>query len=355
MTPNLDPNEADWFAALERPRHFPLRFSVVRGRHPMRWRQLDVRLRVDARPLATLLRSALLGARVYELFSIRRSGDVLRYLWAGWADAPCREPELAHWIVGEERTQGLSFLALDRRFWRPESDWLDDDAGSDQRAWWAQRRTSFWSDLCSECMEIVTRLQAQVRASDDILIRHELALMDSGRHRRDAWPTREQVGALAPAPSPESSLPAELIELIVSTARREDVRGVSCPLADLSLWRALFREQRQRADRTGLAPREALFLAGPQGGLLHLHAEDFGASLFVPFEGAHEADLFVQPSWFHVDMDSAQRAQSIRAGLWGKTCKYFLSPRDHGDFAGDSKLKCGGWVLYGPNVRAPTG
>lgn len=348
MQPMPAPLKPEWLNALERPRHFSVCFSVARGKHPRRWQELDVRLRVDARPLATLLQSALLGARVYELFSLRRAGDVLRYLWAGWADAPCREPEVAHWIQGEEHTEGLPFLTLDRCFWRPESDWLDEDADNGQRAWWAQRRTSLWSDICSECIEIVTKVQSQVRASDDILVRRELALIDAGRHRRDAWPTREQVGALAPAPAAQSSPSAELIELIVSMARREDVHGVSCPFKDLSIWLALFREQLKRADRTGLAPREALFLAGPDGGIPHIHAEDFGASVHVPFEGAHEADLFVQPAWFGIDTDTAQQAQSIRAGLWGKTCKYFLSHRDYGDFAGDSKLKCGDWWLYGP-------
>lgn len=344
------PLRLDWADLLSSARPFELSFYARNNQTPTVWGTEVVSLQVDARPLALLAQSALLGHRVYELFSIQRPGDVLRYLWVRWAGEPSQEWDAATWFEDKENQEGKSFLSLDRRHWRPESDWLDDDAFSATRAWWDHRRTDFWATLCAECLHILTQVQACIRSSPDELIRQELALMDAGQHRRELWPTREQIGALNPAPAADTTLPPELFELILALARQDDVRSVSCPFTDPALWRALAKEQLRRAKAQGLAPRDALFLAGPEGGIPHVQAADWGAAVHIPYEGCCEADLFVQPSWFGIDQDAAHRGGSIRAGLWDRKCLYVLTHRDYGRFAMESTQTVGGWCLYQPEA-----
>lgn len=338
----------DWADLLISARPFELSFYARSGHKPAVWGTQVVPLQVDARPLALLAQSALLGHRVYELFSIQRPGDVLRYLWVRWAGEPSQEWDAATWFKDKENQEGKSFLSLDRRHWRPELDWLDDDAFSATRAWWDHRRTDFWTTLCAECLQIVIQVQACLRSSPDELIRQELALMDAGQHRRDLWPTREQIGGLDPAPAADSTLTPEQFELILTLARQDDVLSVSCPLTDPALWRALAKEQLRRAKVIGLAPQEALFLAGPEGGIPHVQAADWGAAVHIPYEGCCEADLFIQPTWFCVDPDEAQRGGSIQAGLGHRKCRYVITHRDYGQFANDETQAVAGWFFYKP-------
>lgn len=292
LTPNsLPPN---WTEPLSSARPFEISYNVVRSHKPVAWGTEVLPLQVDARPLAVLAQSALLGHRVYELFPIQRPGDVLRYLWVRWAGEPSPDQDAATWFRDMENQEGKSFLRLDRKHWRPESDWLDDDAFNATRAWRNHRRTSFWATLCVEYLDIVTQVQTHIRSSPDELIRQELALMDAGQHRRDLWPTREQIGALESAPAADTALPPELFELILALAR-QDVRSVSCPFTDPALWRALAQEQLRRAKAQGLAPQDALLLAGPEGGIPHVRAEDWGGCRSHPLRGLLRG-RFVHPA-----------------------------------------------------------
>lgn len=322
-------------------------------------------LEIDWRPLAVLAEAAALGHRLYEFMHLERPGDLLRYGWVREVDFG---PELAahvsasvkfidrHDFETGKSPLALPFTTFDACFWRQESGWLDDEMG-DLKQTWVQYRTANLRPVELDSMfGFVRAAQARLRSNPEPLLRHELALIDSRTHARDYWAHWERVDFRAKVPVAESTLDSGLVELIVSLARRADVRSISCPFKDRVLWRALVWQQIQRARIAGVAPREALLLAGPDSGLSDAIAEDWGGDIHIPWEGTHDGDLFIKPGSYSFDRLSAQTAGTVRAGLYERAHRYALVEGDLGEFPRDERVRCGGWTLYRFGVvKAPRG
>jgi hypothetical protein len=119
------------------------------------------------------------------------------------------------------------------------------------------------------------------------------------------------------------------------------------PHADYALWRGLVSEQVKRAAAEGVAPQEALFLAGPDSGAPYVPAADWGGELHIPYEGACDADVFVLPDWHGWDRISAAYAKSAIAGVPNHKCrKVLISARDLGQFEAEERVTCDGWFVY---------
>lgn len=167
-------------------------------------------------------------------------------------------------------------------------------------------------------------------------------------------------------------LTAELQDAILRLATTASIRSISCPFDDFVLWEGLLREQVRRAKASGLAPQQALFLAGPDSGIpgitppRYIDDEDDGTSpatadprtgklapdmwggcVHIPFEGACEADLFILPGWHRVfpERMSAPGAK-LSDLLAGKRCNYLLCDRSLGEIPGATRQEVAGWTLY---------
>lgn len=203
--------------------------------------------------------------------------------------------------------------------------------------------------------DLVRRLQARLREIDDILLQHELGLIDQMRHRKDYQADIERTAQLEVGPPAATTLHSELFDLITTLARRDDIQSISCPLDDYALWRVLVAEQVHRAQRTGLPPQLALGLSGPEGGLPLVADRDWGGDVHIPYEGACEGDLFINPGWHKFDPDAADRRGSLRAGTGGKCGTYFLVRRDYGELKCATRTSYGNWVLYQARNPLPPG
>lgn len=318
---------------------------------------LPFRIHVDARPLAALAQSACVGHRLYEFMTIRRQGDVLRYLWIYLTDVPDDVLKSIRSSVKFQRRFSredistlteLPFVEFDRCFWRQESDWLDDDMSDVHHCWIGHRHSGHWERMSSVLLDAVRAIQSSLRQSAKGLTQHEISLIDRGAHRRDCWAHRELVGRPFEPPRAETSLPPALLDMIAELVRQPDVNSVSCSIKDYALWRVLALEQLQRSKARGVAPQDALFLAGPDGGIPNVVPKDWGTDIHIPWEGACAGDLFEVPDWFTFHFDEAAAKGTVRGGIGLRECKYVLSRTPLGTFENDVSTVCNGWTIYKP-------
>lgn len=324
------------------------------------WKKRHLTLQVDARALGALAESAARGHRLYEFMRLERLGDILRYWWVEASDVGVEfiERVNARMSVAErirfrqgESSLALPFIVLDACFWRQELRWTDPDADELDRVWVDYRQRNPEQAILEVMLSIVQAAQVRLRASAKALQAHELALIDARRHSRDRWPKLAPVAFGCSVPAACTHLNAGLFEAIVSLARRDEVRSLSCSFDDPILWQELVWVQVQRAQRENCASSEALLLAGPDGGLSHFEADDRGGDIHIPYEGARDADVFVKPQWYAFDERLARSSGSVYAGLHEKAHRYALMEGYFGEFRDDECVRIGDWSLYRLGVR----
>lgn len=333
---------------------------------------------VDAGPLAKLIEDAGEGRRVYELLSIERPGDVLHYLWVR---VPARSSSQSMPLVRQRNAIvdnlfmdpigefcELGFVEFDKCY-----PLLGDNTNADADLWRQYLNTEVWRQYPTELMTWVRRAQEALKLCNDYLIQHEIALMRRGRHHLDFSPNVPRIrdresGQLTLAQmSAAENLPAALFDLIVTLAKRADVRSVACPFQNYWLWRELVAEQVRRAKEIGAEPQKALRLSGPDDGIpfvssySHRPYLEWGGEIHIPYEGTCGGDLFIHPKWFGFVPDDARTAPTLsqavfgNAGLAGfKTCKYLLTPwKKLGEIDSATRTEVGDWVLYSATTAQP--
>jgi hypothetical protein len=127
--------------------------------------------------------------------------------------------------------------------------------------------------------------------------------------------------------------------------RRDNVSSVSCSLMDPELWKMLITEQRRCADLTGLPLQHAFGLSGPDGGLEEIPISEWGGQVHIPFEGACEADLFIQSPWNGFLVDKVRDSGKLRWAV-RRQCHYILAIQDYGELACATRTIVGERVLY---------
>lgn len=315
------------------------------------------RIDLNAEPLASIAQSAFRGVGVYEFMSLRRPGDMLRYLRVEVIDIPdlARRRLAALSKIGMREAlgarppaPGLWFTEFDSAFWCRERFWWDEEDEPFVHAWVEFMRSPYWLALCHEFLSLVEGIQARLRDEGDELTQHELSAMARRRHRRDFWPRSESIGTGTPSPSSSVAIPPAVFEMFLKLVAERDVKSVSCCWKDLKIWRALALEQRRRANALGVPPGEALGLAGPDSGLYEVPLEDWDADVHIPYEGCREGDVFVVPTWLRFDLDAAEEDDSVRSGFHGKASRYVISPRPLGTFRRERCHQFGDWAVYVP-------
>lgn len=317
-------------------------------------------IHIDAAPLARLAESAARGYRLYEFMRLNRPGDILRYLWVSTSDLGSQAQQemqgsLRGWWANRQAAKELitelPFSSFDASLWLQEMDWISDDDDGPVRCLWRMHRAGpYWNAKVDGLFALIKQLQIRLRDVRDPLLEYEMSLITSKRHRRDYWALSQAIEYEEVGPQFVSRRDDDLFELICSLARRPDVAGISCPFQDYELWRRLVWEQVTRAERTGLAPREALFLAGPDSGIPFGTARDWGGDIHIPCEGVCEADVLVLPASYAIRKDAAVIAGTVQGGLLGKKFRWLLTQANLGEFPGEQRLKVGDWYLYQPHA-----
>jgi hypothetical protein len=321
------------------------------------WRDCEFVIELDARPLAVLAESAALGSRVYEFLSIRRPGDVLHYLWVRLSTVD--DEVIAHVIERKKANDSyyrhfpdclppvteIGFAELDRYFVRD-----GDDTYPFAGEWRNHRDGRYWWQKADYLLETVVKLQTRLRQTTDFLLQNELRPIEQGRHRYDYEVTVKRRSDVTLEIPLQSELPGDLFQTIANLIKLDTVQSVSCPFTDFALWRLLVTEQVQRAQRLGIAPQKAFTLCGPDSGLRHVSAVDWGGSVHIPYEGVCEGDLFIRPEWRVFRPERAQHGGSLAGALRMAQCQYVLTSKDYGELQTAKRTVIGEWVLYESNL-----
>lgn len=319
----------------------------------------------NANPLRQLIVDASTGQRVYELLSIERPGDLLAYVRVRFLDSNSSEAKHTFERYKTENKNKyldplgesceMAFAGFDACF-----PLQGDDTEAYAQMWRDFVNTAEWREFPTQLLRSVRIAQAVLNQSDDYLVKHEIGLKASGQHYLDFPPTVRRFGWWQTEVPIAHDVPPELFDLIVKNAERPDVRSVSCPFQDYWLWRELVGEQVRRSIEQGVPPQDALRLNGPDGGipLVSNYGRrpdlEWGGEIHIPYEGACDGDLFIQPKWFGFTFEQTRNDPPLRHPEFGnyfrvgqKLCKHLLTPSHNlGDIVAATRTVVGDWVLY---------
>lgn len=153
------------------------------------WRNdpsLPFRVQLHNFPLDHLVADAQEAHRVYELMSIRRPGDVWKYIWVELLDVPPNVRSSCQWRKDEAKDSRkwpdnwLPLTEFDLCFY-----WAMDDTEPESRCWLPEREGSSFKTWAEELFAKIQAAQLTLRQSTDVLVQTELALMDKHCHHLD--------------------------------------------------------------------------------------------------------------------------------------------------------------------------
>lgn len=147
---------------------------------------LPFRVKLHEFPLHHLIADAQEAHRVYELMSIRRPGDVWKYIWVELLDVPPSVHSSRKWRKDEAKDSRkwpdnwLPLTEFDRCFY-----WAWDDTKPESQCWLPEREGPAFKKWAEELFAGVKTAQLAVQQAQDILIQIELAQMAATCHYRD--------------------------------------------------------------------------------------------------------------------------------------------------------------------------
>ncbi len=287
--------------------------------------------------------------RVYELFSIRRPGDIWKYLWVKLIDVPqavvseCERhratknpprvsglPELPHpWSEGQ-----MPLPNFDAMFFR-----CGDDTEPVDDCWLRERESKRVSAYASELFESIKAAQLALSRSKNALLTHEIAALASSVHSKDYEPDLPFMRTSASYETiTRPGRPAVWYEKLRELLRSPDVNTVSMRGGrDYCTVRCLCEEQRVRGNATGLRTGKAFGLRISSDDLKYPSA--WQAEINYHSEGLGPGDLWVE-------LSSGGAPIKDLVEKHGRDSRYFYSARDEGAIADYSCQSGGGWYLY---------
>lgn len=135
-----------------------------------------------------------------------------------------------------------------------------------------------------------------------------------------------------------------MAKLIAELVKRPDVQSVSCPFNNEDLWRLLVQEQIRRQSLSGLHLQHAFGLSGPDGGL-PFDPADWGGYVHIPYEGACDADLFINPDWRGFDLNAGMGSGSLMDVTLNKPCHHLLVKGHHKETDCAKRTQGADWTL----------
>lgn len=303
------------------------------------------RVRLDSSPLGQLIEAAENAHRVYELLLIDRPGDIWAYTSVALDDvppsvydrvararnehAPGREGVGHRWPEAQ-----IPFEIFDRLFY-----WAWDDTEPEDEAWLTHRNSLVMQTFADQLLAIVRAAQSRL-AWNDHLLRHIVARVREGKHsycyldRRAALTKCQE--SIPSEPSHTPSFYKKLGELL----RDGDLASVAYRArGDYRVLRMMATEQRRRAERTGHAGGNALYLSALVDRSIENEAWD--SEIWFFSEGLAHGDLFIEGGGLGVC--TVKELVEVHGRRLGNS---ILSARDEGEITGFDRETGDGWALY---------
>lgn len=141
--------------------------------------------------------------------------------------------------------------------------------------------------------------------------------------------------------------PDTVVSRVLELIQQDDVRSMSCPFNEPTVWRALVAEQRRRAERTGKPPQKAFTLWGPDADFYtgRSPVEAYGGTIHIPFERMFGGDLVLLPTWRNWFGERAEKTGWLSTAI-RCCCYYILTPRDFGEVGFATRTKLCDWIEY---------
>lgn len=309
--------------------HVDLQCHYHRGEtHPFSVELLD-------HALHFLVADAWNAYRVYELFSMRRPGDVWEYLWVRLIDVPERVWTRYRQARLEAQSHSTPSwpentlpLAQFDQFFR----WCWGDTDPEDECWLRAREGATFKAYATRMFTQVCQTQAALRESDDPLIQQEIRALQAVDHPYDyeanipfALTNSRYVSPTRHKRSP--GYYAQLHELLA----RPDLRSVAYHGdKDFQTIRMLCAEQRRRADVSGKRPVDELPICIQSDGVPAVTA--WQAFVMFYSEGLGYGDLYI--------------GEEGLVKMGHPRLRWLLSNHDEGEIRDYQRTAGKGWTFY---------
>lgn len=311
--------------------------------------KIPFHVELDASAIARLIEDAEHAQRVYELFSIRRPGDIWKYVWLRLIELPRRmqaryeearkKLDSRHGAPHPWPESAIPYQAFDAFF---EGYWEDTDP--EESCWLMARRGAAFRQFAVGCLVQVREAQGRLRWAHDPLIRHEISQIDSGEHLYEhRTSTPFQITRRDEPPPARQEFDAGYYKKLKELLLLPEIRSVACrSLGDYETVRLFCTEQRERADRCRQPPGRALVINIIADRVIDTDAWD--AHVRWHSEGLGYGDLFVEHGFGGYSIkELVEEHHRISS-------PFILTTRETGEAIGEiegySREAGDGWVLY---------
>lgn len=287
-------------------------------------------------PLDHLIEDARNAYRVYELFSIRRPGDLWKYLWVRLIDVPDRVWE---WYRSAQKGQAWPDQAIPLRRFDQFFFWCGDDTDPEAECWLRTREGNLFREWVIRRYAQITQAQEILRGSDDPLIQYEIQAIHRVQHPYDY--EAERPFSLTGDDYSTITLPKRTpgyYEKLLEVLASPEVQSVACRGDDdFQTIRLMCAEQRKRAEAAGKPPRDVLPISILSDGISAIAA--WQAWIRVYWEGLGYGDLWVEQQYLGTSVKDLVERYERRKLL-------FFLYEDQGEIQGYQRTLGNGWVLY---------
>lgn len=281
---------------------------------------------------------------IYELFSMRRVGDVWKYFWLRPVELPPRindkyQRAREEAIIPYERAHPwpndqIPFLTFDDWFF-----WHYDIEDEDE-AWLYKRKDEELKAFVESCYAQIQQAQIALRSSKDVLIQNAIKLLDAGKHKYDYAPnipfsrSRNDVETYSNHRYSENYY-RKLIEVLAmpeinSVAYRDG--------NDFQTIRLCCNEQVRRMHEHGISVDDYKISAV---GNLKMDVASWGAEVLFYEEGLGDGDLFIQQ-----EKDYGTPLKQLIEVSRRRCPAYIICIKDEGEITGYQREIGNDWVLY---------
>ena len=293
--------------------------------------------------LLRLIDDAKHGLRIYELFAIKRPGDIKKYLWVQIKDVPlrvdmlyriAREKSSSEYVKCDWPENECPYDIWDEMFY---ASWDDNPEDS---AWLAFKHSDIMHHYLAQCFAVIRQTQQLLKVDGDLLIKNEINHIENLSHQYDY---------VAHAPFKLTQLSASAVVwerhdenfyLVLGWLLANlDVHSVAYRYGeDYCTFRLICLEQQRRAIATGKDAMEVLEINVLSNGLPNL--EPWGSKVTFYDEGLGYGDLYIDST------NGAGCSVKELCEEYALRSKYIMTVQDFGQISGYAQKQNGKVFVY---------
>ena len=318
-------------------------YSIDLSFKPRKGNQITFKVEILTYAIDSLIEATRDAMSVYELFSVRRVGDIWKYLWLRPVELPPRIQEKYQRAREEAKppydkthpwpNDQIPFLTFDAWFF-----W-NYDIDEEDESWLYRREGEEFKAFVESCYAQVQQAQIALRCSEDLLIQNAIKLLDAGKHKQDYAPqipfnrSRNDKSTYNLHRHSEDYY-RKLIEVL----EMPEINSVAYRDGnDFQTIRLCCIEQVKRVHEHGQSVDDYKICAI---GNMELDVESWGANVLFYEEGLGYGDLFIQQ-----ENDYGTPLKNL-VGSGRRYGHFLLSIKDEGEISGYQREIGKDWVLY---------